>query len=122
MKVPAGHQTVMPYLILNDAKGFMEFTKEVFNAKVTHEDYHDSGILRHGEIQIGNSTIMFGNVLPEWGSAPAGLFVYVENADETYNLALKHGAIKIMEPADHPYGRSCGVKDANENTWWITSL
>jgi uncharacterized glyoxalase superfamily protein PhnB len=122
MKIPAGHQTVMPYLIVPDGKGFLDFAKKVFHAKVTHEEYLDDGNLRHGEIQIGNSTIMVSNSRKEWVPEPAGLFIYVENADDTYQMALDSGASSVMPPANQPYGRSGGVKDPFGNTWWITSL
>jgi uncharacterized glyoxalase superfamily protein PhnB len=122
MKIPEGHQTVMPYLILKDGKGFLSFVREVFNGRITHEDYHEDGLLRHAEIQVGGNTLMVATARPEWPAQPAGMFIYVENADETYKKALEHGATSVMEPADQHYGRSSGVVDANDNTWWITSL
>jgi uncharacterized glyoxalase superfamily protein PhnB len=45
----------------------------------------------------------------------------VSDADRSYAAALAAGATSVMSPADQDYGRSCGVKDTNGNTWWITS-
>ena len=50
------------------------------------------------------------------------MFVYVEDADETYKKAVENGAETVMPPDDQPYGRSCGVTDPFGNVWWITSI
>lgn len=122
MEIPNGHQAVMPYLILEDANAFIEFTKNVFDADLTHHSMKDDGLVGHCEIRIGGSTIMFSNTRAEWEPAPANMFVYVENADETFRRSIDHGATVVMEPADQDYGRSCGVTDPFGNVWWITSV
>ena len=33
MTIPEGYQAVMPYLILKNAEGFIDFTEKVFNAR-----------------------------------------------------------------------------------------
>jgi uncharacterized glyoxalase superfamily protein PhnB len=123
MKRPEGHQQVIPYLILNDGNGFFEFTKKVFGAtermRVLQED---SQQLKHGEIQIGDSTIMFGQTSRDWGQNTAGLFIYVDDADETFRKALDAGATEILPLSNQDYGRSGGVKDPFGNTWWITAV
>lgn len=53
---------------------------------------------------------------------PAGIFIYVKDADATFSLALEKGAAQILPLSDQSYGRSGGVKDAFGNTWWITSV
>jgi PhnB protein len=120
-KKPAGYQTVMPYLIVKDAGEFLAFTKKVFNAKEKHIAMRTETIIRHGEIEIGDSTIMFADSTDEIKPSPAGLFIYVANADETYKKAIEAGASSLMEPGDQSYGRSCGVEDPFGNTWWITT-
>ena len=123
MTIPATHQSVMPYLILNNASKFYDFAQMVFGAETLHlEKREDSETIRHGEIKIGDSTIMFSNSRPEWSAQTANLFIYVENADDTYQKALDHSAISVMELSDVEYGRSCGVKDPTGNVWWITSV
>jgi PhnB protein len=121
MNIPNGHQAVMPYLMLEDAAGFMDFAKTVFDAEVTHQTMRD-GLVGHCEIQIGGSTIMFSNSRDEWKPATANMFVYVESADATYEKAIANGSETIMPPADQEYGRSCGVSDPFGNVWWITSV
>ena len=121
-KIPSGYQTVMPYIILRDAEGFLKFTKEVFNATEKMKSFREGErIIAHAEIQIRESIIMCAEASENWGIQTAGLFIYVTDADQTYNDALKNGATSIMEPADQSYGRSCGVKDPYGVTWWITT-
>lgn len=120
MQIPKGHQAIMPYMMLEDAAGFIEFIKNVFDATMTHESMRD-GIVGHCEANINGSTIMFSNSRGEWKPATANMFVYVENADETYTKAVENGAETVMPPDDQEYGRSCGVTDPFGNVWWITT-
>lgn len=123
MNIPTNHQSVMPYLILSKSEKFYDFAQSVFDVETLHlEKREDKETIRHGEIKIGDSTIMFANSTPEWDAQPANLFIYVENADDTYQKALDHGAISVMELKDEEYGRTCGVKDPKGNVWWITSI
>lgn len=118
---PDYYQTVMPYLILKDVSEFLDFTQKVFGAEVKMKHKDDNGRIVHAEIVIGNSTIMAGESNEKWNSEPAGLYITVNSADETYQKALDDGAISIMELSNKEYGRAAGVKDSNGNTWWITS-
>ena len=123
MKIPNGHQTIMPYLILSGAEKFIEFTRKVFNANETFKKLREDGkTIMHSEIQIGGSTIMFADTTEQIKEQTAGLFIYVENADETYKKAIDEGANTVMELSDQEYGRTCGVKDPFGNTWWITTV
>ncbi|HQX55569.1 MAG TPA: VOC family protein [Pyrinomonadaceae bacterium] len=122
MNIPKSHQAVMPYLILDDAASFIGFVTRVFNAELTHHSIREDDLVGHCEIQIGGSTIMFSNSRGEWTAANANMFVYVDDADDTYARAVENGAGTIMPPDDQEYGRSCGVTDPFGNVWWITSV
>ena len=122
MHIPEGYQTVMPYLLLKDTNGFLDFTVKVFNAMVKEKHMMDNGQIMHGEVVIGGSCIMFGPAGDQLPAQPAGLFIYVENADVGYQTALDHGATTVMELSNQSYGRTCGVLDPFGNTWWITSV
>ncbi len=121
-KLPANHQAVMPYLILDDAQRFIEFTQTVFGASLlTRHMREDGQAIMHAEISIGGCTIMFGEATPEWKAATAGLFIYVDDADKVYAAALANSATSVMPVMDKDYGRTCGVMDPTGNTWWITA-
>lgn len=124
MEIPKNHQAVMPYLMLNDSKGFIEFTRAVFDAIPGMQRVRDDNeeLIMHAEVAIHGSTIMFADTNDQWPVANAHLFVYVDNADDIFKRALERGASTIMELSDQDYGRTCGVLDPFGNTWWITSL
>lgn len=63
----------------------------------------------------------FADATEQFTERTTGLFVYVENADETFKKALDEGATSLMLPADQSYGRSGGVEDPFGNTRWITT-
>lgn len=121
-KIPGDFPTITPYLIVDDAASFIEFTKEVFNAEVLNKHMRDANTIMHAEIKIGNSIIMFADTTPQYKPMSAGLFIYVEDADLTYNKAIEKGASAVTELSTQSYGRTGGVKDAFGNTWWITSV
>jgi len=121
MNIPEGHQAVMPYLMLDDAAGFIQFIKDVFDAEITQQGMRD-GVVGHCEANIGGSTIMFSNTRDQWKTATANMFVYVADADVTFDKAIKAGSATVMEIADLEYGRSGGVTDPFGNVWWITSV
>jgi uncharacterized glyoxalase superfamily protein PhnB len=122
MKLPIGHQTVMPYLILNGALQFIAFTKNVFNAKSLTQALREDGTVMHAEVIISESTIMVTDEIKDWTKQTANLFVYVPNVDETFKKATDAGATIVMELSNKDYGRTCGVTDPFGNVWWITSI
>lgn len=121
MNIPDNNQTVMPYLILPNAPGFLSFAEKVFNAKEISKYMRDEKTIMHAEIMIGDSTIMFADATEEFKSSTAGLFVFVENSDESFEKAIQEGASVVREITDEEYGRGGGIKDPFGNTWWITT-
>lgn len=123
MNLPSGHQTIMPYLILKGASRFIDFCKKVFDAKDSNQQVlRDDGTVMHAEIILNGSTIMVTDETKDWSQQNANLFVYVPDADETYQKALDNGATSLMGLSDQDYGRTCGVTDPFGNVWWITSV
>src|SRR5580704_15068423 len=112
---PVGWHSVTPRIIVPDAAGLVEFIKLVFDAS---GDYSPRA---PAEIKIGDSRIM----ISETGvrdQMPACLYVYVENADVTWQRAVAAGALSLEAPFDTPYGdRRAMVKDGWGNTWQIAT-
>ena len=53
---------------------------------------------------------------------PGAIYLYVDDADDVYQKALKAGGTSVMEPADQFYGdRNGGVRDPLGNLWWIAT-
>jgi PhnB protein len=123
MNIPTGHQAVMPYLILNGASKFIDFTQKVFDAKLVSTHLRDDQkTIMHAEIGIDGSTIMLAEATEQFAPQTAHLFVYVEDADKSFEAAKDNGAEVMTELSDQDYGRTCGVTDPTGNVWWITSL
>lgn len=122
LNIPEGNNHVMPYLILQGAAKFSDFVQKVFGARETMRHMNNDESLMHGQVIIGDSTLMFADSTERYPPMTAGLFIYVADADETYRKALDAGCSSVMEPADQEYGRACGVKDQFGNTWWITGV
>lgn len=120
MKIPPQYNRLMPYLIIPNAAGFVDFMKTVFGAEEQILVPRSEGVIMHGELRIGDSVIMLADVTPEFIAKPAGIFIYVDNVKDTYNKALAAGAISLMEPMQQDYGFTCGFKDPFGNDWWPT--
>jgi len=119
--VPAGYNTVMPYLIIHNAAGFIDFTKDVFAGTEVSRHMREEGIVMHAEVRIGESVVMLAEATEQYPACPAGMFIYVADADATFKKAVDAGAVIVMSLMDQPYGRTCGVTDPYGNTWWITT-
>lgn len=118
---PSDYQQVMPYLIVKNAAGFMDFMKYVFGAEEKMKHMRDEHLIAHAEITVGQSVIMFADATGPYELRCGGFFIYVADADGVYEKALAAGATSVMPMSDMPYGRSGGIADAYGNTWWITT-
>jgi uncharacterized glyoxalase superfamily protein PhnB len=113
---PIGWNTVTPRIITDDVDGLVAFLRSVFDA------YGERSADGPAEMKIGDSIILVsdGGGLRE--TIPAFLYVYVENADKTYQRAIASGAQPIEGPIDTPYGdRRATIQDSWGNTWQIAT-
>ena len=120
MKTPDYYLPIMPYLILDKVSEFIAFTKAVFNAEERMVVPREDGTIMHGEISIGKAVIMFTDSTGHYQAFPAGMFIQIENIDEVYHRAIKHGAVSLQELDEREYGRSAGFQDRFGNQWWLT--
>src|ERR1700749_2683604 len=111
MKLPESYQQLMPYLIVPDAEKFISFMKTVFGAKERLHILRSENVIRHAEINVGDCVIMLDDATEEYKPRPGAFFIYVENADETYRIALENGATSLEPLSDRDYGRTCGILD-----------
>ena len=113
---PHGWHTVTPRIFTSDVAGLVGFLKAVFNA--TGEDR--AGM--PAEVRIGDSIVMISDGGGRRDTMPGFLYVYVEDADETYRRAVDAGAASLEKPMDTPYGdRRATVLDSWGNTWQIAT-
>jgi PhnB protein len=112
---PQGWHTVTPRIVVHEAQQLVEFVTHVFGA--TGEYRPDTPAI----LKIGNSIVMISDAGMR-DPAPAFLYVYVDNTDETYRRAVEAGARSLEKPSDLPYGDRRGmVEDRWGNTWQIAT-
>lgn len=120
MQIPVHYLPIMPYLIVEKANDFIDFTKKVFDAKVELIVPRSEGVIMHGELSIGKAVIMFCDATEGYKAFPASMFLLVDDVNKTYNLGLQNGAISTQEISERDYGKSAGFLDAFGNQWWLT--
>jgi PhnB protein len=109
----AGYHSVTPRMVVADVAAQVQFLRAVFDAT------GEVAAHRPAEIRIGDSLIM---VTPstERDLFLAFLYVYVDDADRTYQRALDAGASSLEAPLDTPYGdRRAMVRDPFGNIFQI---
>src|SRR5690606_33604394 len=104
MKIPKGHQPVMPYLMIAGAEPFIAFVQQVFKASLTQRHMREDNVtIQHAEVQIAGSTLMIADATEQWKPQTANLFVYVDDVDAAYKAALEQGATTVMAISDQEY-------------------
>jgi len=123
MKITAGHQQAMPYLIVEEAEAFVDFIKKIFNGQEMIRSLDASKKIQHSEIVIGDSTIMITEASKMYPAQKSSMYVYVKDTDQTYFNAIDAGAKSLMKPMEEDYGtRGAGFQDPFGNIWWIATL
>lgn len=94
---PAPYHTVTSRMFVADVERAVSFLRTVFGATAEIA----SG--RPTDVHIGDSVILISSSV-ERDDFPAFLYVYVDDANSTYEQALRAGATSIEAPLDTPYG------------------
>jgi PhnB protein len=114
--IPAGYQTVIPYLILKDASKAVEFYKKAFGAEEVFRSPLPDGRLMHVDLVIGGSHIYLTDEMPERNAlgpatlkaAHATVHLFVQDVDKVYQRAVDNGAQVEMPPQDMFWGDRFG--------------
>jgi len=133
--IPEGFNTVSVYLIVKDAKEAIDFYQKAFGAEAgVHMPGPGGQGTMHAEVRIGNSTVMLTDENPQWemkapasyGGSPAGLHLYVDDADKLFKRAIDAGCTvkaplmdafwgdrfgKLTDPFGHDWGIATHVED-----------
>jgi len=130
-KIPHGYHSITPSLIVKNGVQAIEFYKKVFGAKeIMRMMTPDGKALAHAELEIGDSKLMLADEFPQMnclspasiGGSPVGMFLYVEDVDQTFNQAVAQGA-KVLDPVkDQFWGdRHGGIEDPFGHRWSIST-
>ena len=128
--VPEDMHSVTPHLVCAGAAEAIEFYKKAFGAVEAARLPVPGGKLMHAMIRIGDSPVMLVDEMPEWGAlgpkalngSPVTIHLYVENADATFERAVKAGAKVTMPLADQFWGDRYGkLVDPFGHHWSIAT-
>lgn len=119
---PDGYHAVTPYLVVSDAARLIEFLVTAFEARETERLEAQNNRIAHAEVRIGDSVVMLGEARDGHKERPCMLYLYVPDADATWQRAVAAGATAGQAPRDQFYGdRSGSVIDPCGNEWWIAT-
>jgi len=130
-KIPDGYHSITPMLIVKDGLKAIEYYKKVFGAidKGTMM-MPDNKSVAHAELLIGDSKIMLSDEFPEMkslspttiGGSPVSLYLYVEDVDKTFNLAVTEGGKSLFPVQNRFYGdRHGSIQDPFGHIWSIAT-
>ena len=118
---PTRTPKLAPYLLAKDAQSLVDFIERGIGGRVAFEARRKDGTLSHVEVIIADSVLMLAEPSRGRQGFPAMLHLYVEDADEAYERALREGARSVSPPVDEADGdRRCAVVDNWGNEWWFT--
>lgn len=129
--IPEGYQSLTPMFVFKDAQKAIEFYKKAFGAeeRFVMPGPDGKGVM-HAEVRIGSSIIMMGEESPECqsksaatiGGSPVSFYIYVNDVDEAFKVAVEAGAEVRMPVEDMFWGDRMGtVEDPFGYTWSLAS-
>lgn len=128
--IPEGMHTVTPYLVCKDANAAIAFYAKALGAVELFRMPGPTGKIAHAQIKIGDSVLMMTDENAECGMAgpltlkgtPVSLYLYVEDADKTFDRAVSAGMTVRAPLADMFWGDRWGeVEDPFGHHWHIAS-
>jgi PhnB protein len=128
--IPNGYHSVTPYLFVKGAASAIDYYKSVFGATERMRMPGPKGQIMHAELQIGDSTIMLADEVPQMGvrspltvgGASSSLHIYVEDVDAIAQKAVDSGGKLVRPVADMFYGDRTGtIIDPFGHMWSIAT-
>ncbi len=95
---PHNYNSLSPYLIVDNAQNFIDFTKKIFNAKQLRRFDRENGKIAHCEIQIDDTVIMVSDSLENFPANKTMLHIYVADVFKTFEKAIENGCEIIERP------------------------
>jgi PhnB protein len=118
--LPAQHNCVSPYLVVDKVPELIAFLAKVFDAAEIGRHAMPDGTIMHAEVRIGDSVVMMGQA-PGRSASPM-VHVYVPDVDATHARAVAAGATSTRPPTTMFYGdRISMVTDAFGVSWAIST-
>lgn len=128
--LPDGYQQVTPYLVVDGAKGAIDFYVRVLGVTERMRMDGPGDRIGHAELELGSSVIMLADEFPEMDiygpkpgvASPVSVMLYVEDADALFGRAVEAGA-KALQPMEEKfYGDRAGTfEDPFGHRWTVAT-
>ncbi|HXW84525.1 MAG TPA: VOC family protein, partial [Candidatus Binataceae bacterium] len=120
--IPRGMHSVTPYLQVAGAAKLIDFMKRAFGAEELMRVKMPDGTIGHAQMKVSGSIIELADANEQFKPMPTAIWLYVDDADATYQRAVAAGATSLHEPMDQDYGnREGSVRDPFGNHWYIAT-
>ena len=121
--IPDGYTAITPYLIVENAAGFIDFIAGAFGAVERLRVPMPQGGIGHAEVEIDGAVLMLADAMPPAFPPTSSLIhLYVPDVDRIYTQAMNAGATSVDEPSDMFYGdRLARITDPHGNHWSIAT-
>ncbi len=122
------YRTVTPYLVVPDADAELAFLKAAFGGTEANCQRNPDNTVMHAEIKIGDSIIMLGDEMPDYGGkgpksiggTPVSFFLYREDVDAAWKQAINAGGKEVQPLIDQFWGDRAGcLEDPFGHRWWL---
>jgi PhnB protein len=119
--------SLTPFLAIRDARGALDFYRDVFGARVTDVTEFD-GLVVHAGLDFGVGILQLGEPSPAYGLVPApegdddcySMGLYVPDVDAVTARAIAAGATVREEPSTFVSGdRFASIRDPYGVRWSI---
>ncbi|MGW0161174.1 VOC family protein [Mycobacterium sp. NPDC003323] len=119
--VPAGSNTVNPFIFAESAIDLIDFLIAVLDARDVPEarTLDDDGLILHAELRVGDSLVTIADRKPGWPFTPAFVRAYVSDAEATIRRAEAHGGVIVTRPTEFFGDVLARFVDPAGNLWWI---
>jgi PhnB protein len=124
---PNSATSLTPFLAIRDARGALDFYRDVFGARVT-DVTEFGGLVVHAGLDFGMGLMQIGEPSPDYGLVPApdgdddcySIGLYVPDVDATVERAVAAGATVREAPSTFVSGdRFASIRDPFGVRWSI---
>ncbi len=114
------YSTVCPFITVYNIETQIVFLVKVFNASVKEQLRAPDGKINFAEVKIGDTVLMINRLSDDGKIKPSANYVFINDADKIFKLAILNGGTEITKPDNKFYGiREAGFTDQQGNTWWV---
>ena len=120
--VPGAGAVLNPFVLVDDAAGFVDFVAGVFGVPESAEARTPmpDGKLIHAQLRLGTVDLMVADRLDGWPPRPGLLQVWVHDVAAVLERAAARGATTVTAPTPF-YGETTlgRLLDPWQNIWWL---